>query len=66
MIAIAAKAYLFLLRVRAVYGKSRIATVLLAVGWIIVVGSRMGLEFVISISVSLKPNNECNAISFIR
>lgn len=47
----AAKAYLFLLRLRAVYGNSRVVKLLVGMGWLAVVGARMTLPFMIGTAV---------------
>lgn len=48
----AVKAYLFLLRLRAIYGNSRIVKLFAVVGWLAVVGARMTIAFMIHTSVS--------------
>ncbi|KZP12863.1 hypothetical protein FIBSPDRAFT_1049789 [Athelia psychrophila] len=47
----AAKAYLFLLRVRAVYDNSKLVTLVSGVGWLVMVFARMKFAFVINTSL---------------
>ncbi|KZP10669.1 hypothetical protein FIBSPDRAFT_937898 [Athelia psychrophila] len=46
----AAKSYMFLLRLRAVYGNSKLVKLFVGVGWLAVVGTRMTIAFMISTS----------------
>lgn len=58
MIGSAAKAYLFLLRVRAVYGNSKLVTLFVGLGWFVVVCMRMTVAYMIDSSVSpTRPTN---------
>lgn len=46
------KGYLFLLRVRAVYGNSILINVCLGMGWLAVVGTRMAVPIMVQGTVS--------------
>ncbi|KZP03765.1 hypothetical protein FIBSPDRAFT_941359 [Athelia psychrophila] len=50
MVGSAAKAYLFLLRVRAIYDNSKLVTLFSGVGWLAVVCARMTFAFMVNIS----------------
>lgn len=52
MIGSAAKAYLFLLRVRAVYGNSKLVTLFVGAGWLVVVCTRVTAAYIVHSSVS--------------
>lgn len=52
MLASAAKAYLFLIRVRAIYGNSKLVTLLVGMGWLAVVSARMTVPSMVHTAVS--------------
>lgn len=52
IVAIAAKCYLFLRRVRAVYAKSIRVTLCFLAGWLAVVGTRAAIPFILSTYVN--------------
>lgn len=55
VIGTASKGYLFLLRVRAVYGNSLRVTLGVGTGWLLVVGSRLAIALLIDTTVRAPP-----------
>lgn len=62
----ATKAYLFLLRIRAVYSNSKLATLLVSTGGVVLVCIRLTGTFLVRISVSLTHDENRQACSYPR
>ncbi|KZP10680.1 hypothetical protein FIBSPDRAFT_937905 [Athelia psychrophila] len=63
MLASAAKAYLFLIRVRAIYGNSKLVTLLVGMGWLAVVSARMTVPSMVH-TAALEQTGHC-AVTYV-